>query len=194
MATFTGGDALKAKLEEIANKVSKSGTVDIGFLSDATYPESEGGGYVAAVAAVNEFGGAINVPEHDTTINRNIYKNGAFKNDGKFVKAEKANYQTSHHVDAYTITIPPRPFFRGMIAKNKGQWGTQMGKVIKATGYDSTAALGLMGELVQGQLQESIRDFSDPANAKSTVAQKGFDDPLVGSGHMLNSTGYEVNE
>jgi hypothetical protein len=189
--SFTGGDKLKAKLGEIARQVARADTVNVGFLSDATYPD---GTPVAAIAVIQEYGGTANVPEHDVTINRNINAAGEFKNGGKFVKAGKANYQTTHHVDAYTITIPARPFFRGMIATNKGEWGPKLGKIIKAADYDSTVALGRLGELVQGQLIQSIRDFSDPENAKSTVAKKGFDDPLIGSGHMANSTGYEVNE
>jgi hypothetical protein len=51
-----------------------------------------------------------------------------------------------------------------------------------------------MGENVKGQLQKSIRDMKDPPNAKSTVAQKGFDDPLVKSGHMLNSVDWELGD
>ena len=190
----TGGDKLKARLEEIAKMASKSDVVNVGFLAGATYPESEGGLPVAAVAVIQEYGGTINVPEHTTTINHNVDASGEFKNGGKFIKAEKANFQSQHIVPAHTITIPPRPFFRGMIAANKGDWGPQLGKIIKAADYDSTVALGRLGELVKGQLQQSIRDTKDPGNAKSTIAQKGFDDPLVRSGHMLNSVDYEIKE
>jgi hypothetical protein len=190
--SFTGGDKLKARLEEIARMAGKADVVNVGFLEGATYPESEGGLPVAAVAAVQEYGGSITVPEHTTTINRNITKSGDLKNGGKFVKAEKANYQTQHIVPEYTITIPARPYFRSMIAANKGDWGPQLGKIIKSSNYDSNVALGRMGENVKGQLQQSIRDMKDPPNAKSTVAQKGFDDPLVKSGHMLNSVDWEV--
>lgn len=194
MATFTGGDALKAKLEEIAKLAGKADVVNVGFLAGATYPESEGGLPVAAVAVIQEYGGTINVPEHTTTINRNITASGEFKNGGKFAKASSANFQTQHVVPGYTITIPARPYFRGMIAANKGDWGQQLGKIIKTSNYDASTALGLMGENIKGQLQQSIRDTKDPGNAKSTVAQKGFDDPLVKSGHMLNSVEWEVKE
>lgn len=191
---FTGGDKLKAKLEEIARMAGNADVVNIGFLEGSTYPESEGGLPVAAVAVIQEYGGTINVPEHTTTINRNVNASGEFKNGGKFVKADKANFQTQHVVPAHTITIPARPFFRGMIAENKGEWPAQLGKVIKAADYDAAVALGRMGENIKGQLQQSIRDMKDPGNAKSTIAQKGFDDPLVKSGHMLNSVDFEVKE
>lgn len=189
--TFSGGDKLEAKLREIAEKAGKANTVRIGFLENATYPN---GLHVAQVAATNEYGGTITVPEHDVAVNRKIKQNGEFAKNGRFVKESEANFQTVHRVDEYTVTIPARPFFRSMIAKNKGEWGPQLGKIIKGADYDSAVALGRLGQLVKDQLQESIREFSDPANAKSTIAKKGFDKPLVDSSHMLNSVDFEVNE
>jgi hypothetical protein len=191
MGAFSGGAALEAKLREIAEKVGKANTVNVGFLEGATYPD---GTPVALIAATNEYGGTVTVPAHDVTINRNLKKSGEFANDGKFVKADKANFSTTHHVDEYTVTIPARPYFRSMIQENKGEWPADLGKIIKAANYDSTVALGRLGKHVAEQLQESIRDFSEPGNAKSTIAKKGFDKPLVDSDHMLNSVDSEVQE
>lgn len=202
MGVMTGGSALEAKLREIAEKAGKANTVRVGFLEDATYPN---GLPVAQVAATNEYGGTVTVPAHDVTIHRKIDKSGNFAagtldeegnriGASQFVKASRSNYDTVHHVDEYTVTIPARPYFRGMIEKNKGEWGPALGKIIKAADYDSRVALGRLGKMVEEQLQDSIREFSDPPNAKSTVAKKGFDDPLVESSHMLNSVDSEVNE
>lgn len=52
-ATFTGGAALEAKLREIAQKAGKPGTLRVGFLEGATYPD---GTPVPLVAALNNFG------------------------------------------------------------------------------------------------------------------------------------------
>lgn len=197
---FSGGAALEAKLREIAAKVAKPNMVRVGFLEDATYPD---GTPVALVAATNEYGGTVTVPAHDVTIHRKIDKNGNFAagsldeegnrvGASQFVKASRSNYDTTHHVDEYTVTIPSRPFFRSMIQKNKGSWPEQLGKIIKAADYDETIALGRLGTMVAEQLQESIREFNDPKNAKSTVSKKGFDKPLVESSHMLNSVASEV--
>ena len=188
---FKGGEKLEAKLREIAEKAGQANTVRVGFLDNATYPN---GLPVAQVAATNEYGGTVTVPAHDVTINRKIKADGEFAQNGRFVKADKANYSTVHHVDEYTVNIPARPFFRGMIQMRKGEWGTDLGKIVKAADYDSGVALGRLGALVRDQLQESIREFSDPANAKSTIAKKGFDKPLVDSSHMMNSVDFEVNE
>jgi hypothetical protein len=186
---FSGGAALEAKLREIAEKAGAPKTVRVGFLEDATYPD---GTPVALIAATNEYGGTVTVPAHDITINRNIKSDGTFNRNGKFVKAADANFSTTHHVDEYTIDTPARPYFRGMIQKNKGQWGPDLGKIIKASDYDAGIALGRLGKHVEEQLQESIREFHDPANAKSTIAKKGFDKPLIESKHMLDSVDSEV--
>jgi hypothetical protein len=202
MGAFSGGAALEAKLREIAEKVGKAKTVNVGFLEGATYPD---GTPVALIAATNEYGGTVTVPAHDVTIHRKIDKSGNFAagsldeegnrvGASQFVKASRSNYDTTHHVDEYTVTIPARPFFRDMIQKNKGEWPAELGKIIRAADYDAEVALGRLGKHVAEQLQESIRDFSDPANAKSTIAKKGFDKPLVDSDHMLNSVDSEVQK
>jgi len=191
MAGVTGGTNLEAKLREIAEKVGKANTVRIGFLENATYPD---GTPVALVAATNEYGGTVTVPAHDVTVNRKVKKDGEFANDGRFVKEADSNFQTTHHVDEYTVAIPARPYFRNMIQNHKGEWGPALGKIVKAADYDSAVALGRLGEMVRDQLRDSIREFSDPPNAKSTVRKKGFDKPLVDSSHMLNTADYEVND
>lgn len=188
---FKGGEKLEAKLREIAEKAGRANTVRVGFLEGATYPN---GLPVAYIAAINEYGGTAKVPAHDVTVNRKIKTNGEFAQNGRFVKAEKANYSTVHHVEEYTITVPARPYFRGMIQAHKGEWGPALGKIIKAADYDAAVALGRLGSMVRDQLQDSIREFSDPANAKSTIRKKGFNDPLVDSSHMLNGADFEVNE
>jgi hypothetical protein len=90
--------------------------------------------------------------------------------------------------------IPPRPFFRGMIAKESPNWGDQLGAALTSTQYDATRALEMMGEEIKGELTESIRDFGSPANSESTVERKGFNDPLIDTGHMVNSITARVNE
>jgi hypothetical protein len=89
-------------------------------------------------------------------------------------------------------TTPPRPFFRRMIATKQHGWGAVLARQMELTGNNSELALGRLGELVTGQLAESITTLSDPPNATSTVAAKGFDKPLIDTGHMLNSISYEL--
>lgn len=188
---LSGGDGLRAKLEEIKQRVGNGELLRLGFLEGATYPD---GTPVADVAARNEWGGTFEVEEREQTIYRQVDKNGDFAKGGRFVKRGASNFATDHIVPAHTITIPPRPFFRRMIAEKSPGWGASMAKVLKASDCNLGVAFGRMGEGIRGQLQGSIRDFSSPANAPSTVAKKGFNNPLVDTGHMLNSVDYEITE
>lgn len=89
---------------------------------------------------------------------------------------------------------PPRPFFRQMIASESPSWGPKVAKMAKATDFDGQKVLGLMGEDIKGALQQSINDFVTPAIKSSTANAKGFDKPLIDTGHMLNSITYEVKD
>ena len=79
-----------------------------------------------------------------------------------------------------------------MISAKSPEWGPTLGRILKANNYNAELSLSLMGEYVKGQLQKSIRDLKTPVNAPSTVQKKGFDDPLIDTGHMINSVDYEV--
>ena len=89
---------------------------------------------------------------------------------------------------------PPRPFFKQTIAANSPHWGKDLAEQVKSTGGDGNVALGRMGVEIVGEIQESIINFSDPPNAPSTIARKGFDDPLIDTGTMLRSVDFEVEQ
>ena len=55
--SFSGGEKLQAALAELAKKVSKAASVEVGFLEGATYPD---GTSVAMIAAIDEFGAPAN--------------------------------------------------------------------------------------------------------------------------------------
>lgn len=144
MATIKGGDKLEKAFTQLAARLSKPGTLRVGFLEKATYPD---GKPVAMIAAIQ-------------------------------------NYGSGH--------IPPRPFFSNMVRSKSKDWPKALAPLLKANDYDATLALRLMGEGIKGQLQQSIRDTNTPPLAPSTIARKGFDKPLIDTGHMINSVDYEV--
>lgn len=102
--------------------------------------------------------------------------------------------------------IPPRPFFRNMIAEKKAEWPSAIAGLLVANNYDTTRTLQQTGEAVAGQLRESIIKTNDPPLAQSTLRKRGvagmvYDPknpktlrakPLVDTGHLLNSVDYEV--
>ena len=99
---------------------------------------------------------------------------------------------------------PPRPFFRSMIAEKSGSWGAGLGQALRDSNYDARQALDRVGFGIEGQLRQSIVEFTDPPLAPSTVKRKshggigplhgvlGPSKPLVDTGHMLNSIDHEV--
>lgn len=93
-----------------------------------------------------------------------------------------------------TARIPARPFFRAMIANESPGWGVLLAKSAYYYKFDGDTVMKLMGEKIAEQLQQSIVGWKEPPNAESTIANKGFDKPLIHTGHMQNSIGYEVSE
>ena len=88
---------------------------------------------------------------------------------------------------APAMNIPPRPFFSNMVKAKSPQWGESLGNVLQSNGYDAELALKAMGQGIEGQLQESIRETNAPELALATVKAKGFAKPLIDTGHMLAS-------
>lgn len=88
--------------------------------------------------------------------------------------------------------IPPRPFFRDMIAAEKDHWGEDLATLLKSTNYDAEKALDLMGEEIQGELQDSINEFVGIPLAPATIAAKGFDKQLIDTAHMFRSVDHRV--
>ncbi len=89
---------------------------------------------------------------------------------------------------------PPRPFMRGTIAEHSGEWPEQIGKLLEYHNYDAALALEMAGQLIEGQVKMSIRNFTDPPLAPSTVAAKGHDKPLIESSLMLQSITHIVDD
>lgn len=88
--------------------------------------------------------------------------------------------------------IPPRPFFRNMIAAKKGEWPKAIADLLKQNGYDAAKTLEQTGAAIGGQLRQSIIDTNDPPLAPSTIRRKGFSKPLIDTAVMINAIDHEV--
>jgi hypothetical protein len=162
-------EAVEAKLKEYARNIG-NGTVSIGFLSGATYPD---GVSVAQVAFWNEFG----------TKGRLAGPMPSAEQIAEGIRREPERVGGS----------PPRPFFRRMVAKDSPEWADHLGQALIATKGDGPKALALMGEEIKGQLMQSINELTEPPLAASTIRRKGFAKPLIDTSHMLNSVAYRVD-
>jgi hypothetical protein len=73
------------------------------------------------------------------------------------------------------VGIPPRPFFRNMIAAKKGEWPGAIAALLKANGYDAKLTLDQTGAAIAGQLRQSIVDvLSPPLSPVTLMLRKMF--------------------
>jgi hypothetical protein len=75
---------------------------------------------------------------------------------------------------APAVGIPPRPFFRNMVASKSPEWPQAVGDLLKENDYDAEKTLGQTGEAIKGQLQESIINTNEPALSPVTVMLRGM--------------------
>ena len=102
--------------------------------------------------------------------------------------------RTSPKGKAYTITIPPRPFLAPAINNNRDKIAKASGALLDAVIHmrmSKRDALGKLGALAQGLVQQQIRAVRSPENAASTVRQKGSSHPLIDSGQLVQNVAWE---
>lgn len=95
-----------------------------------------------------------------------------------------------------TIVIPSRPFMRGAWLKFRSDRAKIQAKIAKQmidknlTGPQAMAQIGL---ILEGYIVGSIRDGGWQGNADSTIKKKGFDKPLIDTGHMWKTVSSKVS-
>lgn len=181
MGAMTGGDKLEKFLREKARKLKNAGTLKVGFLEGATYPD---GTPVATVAAIQNFGapsqGIPPRPFFSNLIRRYrqtwppAIANG-LKNTG--MDAAKTLTLMGHVIGAelqqqiIETTEPPlSPVTLMLRAMRRGD-------------MDAPVTFAM--------LQEARRRVA--AGETPKVSATGSK-PLVYTGHLLNSVGFEIND
>lgn len=136
--------------------------------------------------ALNEIG--ANISKASTL--RVGFLEGATYPDGKPV----AMIAAIQEFGAPRAGIPPRPFFRNMIAAKSPEWPAAIGELLVANNYDLARTWAMTGEAIAGQLRQSIVDTNSPPLAQSTIDRKGFSKPLIEHGIMINAVDYRVSK
>ena len=72
------------------------------------------------------------------------------------------------------VGVPPRPFFRPMIAKNAPEWPKAIAALLKMTGYDTAKTLDGMGDRIAEQLKQQIVDTTEPPLSPVTIMLRGM--------------------
>lgn len=126
----------------------------------------------------------------DQTLRVGFLENATYPN-GTSV-AYVAAVQNWGHVFDDGRVIPPRPFFTNMVKEHKGEWPSQIAALLKYNDFQTTVTLKQMGQVIKDELVKSIIDTNEPPLAQSTIDQKGFEKPLVDTGHMMSSASFDV--
>lgn len=97
-----------------------------------------------------------------------------------------------------SVTNPPRPAFQQSILApiERGQYKKMFdASIARALSRGSfTAEYNVIGKQLQAILRQSIIDWSTPPNSPRTIAEKGFNDPLIETGLMRDSVDYKVTK
>lgn len=172
--SLSGGEELERRLMEIARKVGRSGSVRVGFLEGATYPD---GTSVAMVAAINNFG----APEKGIPA-RPFFTNMIKENSGawgdEFAGALKlADYD---------------------VGKALGLMGEHIAGQLRQSIVDTVAPPNSpVTNLLKQRFPMGGYGFDDVLAAWDDVAAGEVapaGKPLVWSGTMLRAVDYEVEE
>ena len=81
---------------------------------------------------------------------------------------------------------PPRPFMRTLVRNHRKIWR----KILRdelAKNEDAHISLATLAKYMVEDMKDYIKIWTYPPNAPSTIAKKGFNDPLVDTGRMMNS-------
>jgi len=94
-----------------------------------------------------------------------------------------------------TTTNPTRPFMRHLVSSLDGVYTSTFAASIQSIliGKSSfSKEYKKLGPLLVEDMQEVIAEWSTPPNSPTTVAKKGFNNPLVDTGLMHDSVEFRV--
>ncbi|MHA1304824.1 MAG: hypothetical protein ACTSPI_14095 [Candidatus Heimdallarchaeaceae archaeon] len=98
-------------------------------------------------------------------------------------------------VNNFGLGVPKRPFMDISFAKNKSTYKKlilkELGKIEK---LDFTKFANKLGILGQGHVQKEITALRSPANNPMTISAKGSSNPLINTGHTLQSVTFAVGK
>ncbi len=88
-----------------------------------------------------------------------------------------------------TVNIPPRPFLRTSLKRNRRKWSNGLarafGKTQNPMGF--RMAIRRVGVVIVGDTQATIRRGPWAPNAPETVRRKGSSAPLIDTGQLVQS-------
>lgn len=127
------------------------------------------------------------------------------KNAGTHVATIANMQQEGFSRESYggRVETPARPFFDDQIRNIKAGRRNPLGnRIVSQMEFGVWQVLQQnkaphraftpLGEALQVTLSQSIIDWTTPPNAEFTIDEKGFNDPLIETGTMRDSTSYQI--
>ncbi|MEQ9832116.1 hypothetical protein [Pectobacterium versatile] len=191
-AETRGGNKIAQKLQQIQDRVMAKRRVLVGL--PASSGNSEDGTPLVVIGAVNEFGGTIQHPGGTSYGYRN--EKDAVAGKVRFMKGGAGLMQLGV-TGPHTINIPERSFLRVPLRQNQDNIKKAFRALTGAVTRGEITALQMLeqiGARAAGYCKEAIEQGIEPANAPSTIKQKGSAKPLVNHGTLKGSITYVVED
>jgi len=178
VATLSGGDKLEAYLKDLARKVSTPGTLRVGFLESARYPD---GSPVANAAAIQNFGAPSRGIPPRPFFTHMIEKNRDGWGPTLAVQLEATGYDTQK-----------------ALARLGEEMEGQLRTSINETNDPPLSPVTVMLRHMFGNHPEEIRGADVGEAARRVAAGKSnggaSTKPLIWTGVMFQSVGSEVSD
>lgn len=177
--------ALRKELEKFRGKKH----VTIGIHESAG--QVEGGGMtMAKLGLINEVGASIDHP--GGTDYGYATKKDAEEGKVRFLAPGKG-YMQLGQTGPHKVDIPARPWLEPGVAGATPLIIETIANGIE-DGLTPDQTLEAVGVVVAGEVRQYMTDLRNPPNAKSTIAKKKSDNPLIDKGHMRAAVTHNVSE
>lgn len=114
--------------------------------------------------------------------------------DVGFFTEEMALVATVQEFGSPARNIPPRPFLSTAFDANEKKYDGMLQRAVsRSLERGARIAFAPIGREIRNDIIESIIDWSDPPNAASTQASKGFNNPLVHTGELQRSIEVKIS-
>ena len=175
------------EIREALRKFGTDKSVTVGIHEDDN-ARPDGDLTNASLGAIHHFGADIDHP--GGTSYGYASQSDAEQGKVKFLK-KGAGFMVLGETGPHKIGIPARPWLDVGVAQGNQEYINLIKDVI-GDGGTLEKALEQIGTAAVGFTQEYMSDLKSPPNSKSTVAKKGFNNPLVNSGELRQSVSYKV--
>lgn len=173
--------------EDIVRRVKDTDAtvVDTGVHADE-------GAELVIIASANEFGADINHPGGT----KYGYRTPQDAQRGRvtFLPGGQG-YKVLGETPPHRIKIPSRSYIRSTVDENQEQWGdlaTEYWGQIVDQDLTKFEALSLIGQQIEADIKQKMIKLRTPPNAPSTIRRKGSSNPLIDTGHLMQSIRYVV--